>query len=406
MSSLFNELVAAAEKLENDLITWRRHLHQHPELSFQEHETAAFVKKELEKLTHVHVQAGEETGCTTGVIALIEGDDEGKSVALRADMDALPIYEQNETDYTSKNEGVMHACGHDAHTTMLLGAAHLLDEMKSEGHLVGKIYFVFQPAEETTDEYGKTGGAYMINSGVYHNVDAAYALHMDPTLTRGSVRLNEGASMANVNIFRGKVTGTGGHGAYPHEGTDPAWMTSFVMQALYGIQARQMPPLEPAVLSIGEIKSEGAENVIPSEVKLGGTFRTYNENTREVYAEKIEEAFKTAEALGGSSEVTIEYGEPALNNDAVAVSVLENSVTSLFSDYQILKEPYGLGGEDFAYVATQLPAAMMFVGAGLEGREQDGLHMPKFDIDETVLKDGAAILAAAAVIETTQNSTT
>ncbi|RSL33397.1 amidohydrolase [Salibacterium salarium] len=384
-----------AETLSSKLSEWRRYLHRYPELSFQERNTASFVENELRDITDIQVFAGkEETGLETGVVGILK-KGEGPVVALRADMDALPIQEETDAAYSSQNTGIMHACGHDAHTTMLLGAAHVLADKQSS--FSGTIKFLFQPAEETTDSNGQSGAPYFINHGLLDDVSVAFALHMDPEFTPGHIRLHEGPSMANVDTFQAVIKGTGGHGAYPHLGTDPVWMLSFVLQAVQGVTSRKTSPLTPAVISIGEIKAGSSTNVIPDHVKIQGTLRSYDKAARAHIEKELHQAFSIVESMGGSYELEVEKGEPALNNDKEAVQVFQSTIEEIFPHFIMKDEPYGLGGEDFGYMADKIPTAMLFLGAGFTNTTNKGLHMPCFDIQEEILPVGVSLLAGSAI---------
>ncbi|MFB4165935.1 M20 family metallopeptidase [Alteribacillus sp. JSM 102045] len=388
-------LYKKAQNIYSSLVAWRRYLHQHPELSFEEKNTASFVESELRKIDGIKVLAGkEETGIETGVAGILK-KGEGPVVALRADMDALPIQEENESIYKSQNFGVMHACGHDAHTAILLGAAHVLADTDSP--FSGTIKFLFQPAEEGSDDTGRTGAPYFIQKGLLDDVSMAFALHMDPENEPGSIKLHQGPSMANVDTFKGIIYGTGGHGAYPHLGTDPVWMLSFVLQAIQGVAARRTSPLSPAVISVGEIKTGSSTNVIPEKVTLQGTMRSYDKNTRKHLDKELHQAFSLVESMGGSLELDIEHGEPALSNDQKAVEIYKSVIQETFPTFHILNEPYGLGGEDFGYIAEKVPSAMLFLGAGFSKKENRGLHMPCFDIQEEILPVGVSLLAGSAI---------
>ncbi|MDQ0299369.1 amidohydrolase [Salibacterium salarium] len=384
-----------AESIFSQLSEWRRYLHRYPELSFNENNTASFVAKQLRNIPEINVLVGkEETGLETGVVGILK-KGEGPVVALRADMDALPITEETEAVYQSEHKGVMHACGHDAHTTILLGAAHVLSEREST--FSGTIKFIFQPAEEATDDTGSSGAPYFINHGLLDDVSVAFALHMDPEFTPGHIRLHEGPSMANVDTFQAVIKGTGGHGAYPHLGTDPVWMLSFVIQAVQGITSRRTSPLDPAVISIGEIRAGSSTNVIPEEVKIQGTLRSYDKQTRIHLERELHQAFSIVESMGGSYKLEVEKGEPALNNDKKSVQILESTIEEIFPNFYIKHEPYGLGGEDFGYIADRVPAAMLFLGAGFTDKSNKGLHMPGFDIQENILPVGVSILVGSAI---------
>ncbi|WP_371018079.1 M20 metallopeptidase family protein [Pseudalkalibacillus sp. JSM 102089] len=380
-----------AEAMKEELVRFRRTLHAHPELSFQEKQTAEFVATTLREIGVPHIQA-----CGGhGVVGTISGGS-GPTIAIRADMDALPIQESGTHSYRSKYDGVMHSCGHDAHTAMLLGVAKLLVEDLRNGSLQGTVKLIFQPAEEATDESGLSGASYMILDGVLDDVEAAVALHVCPWQPVGVIQVNDGESMANVDIFEGVITGSGGHGGYPHMGSDPIWILSSVLPALYSIVNRRISPLETAVASIGEIHAGSASNVIPDEVRIVGTFRSYSAEVRENLTLELEKAFKIAEALGGTYEFHVENGEPALRNSPRVNRIIEKVATELNPEMEIARGPFGLGGEDFAYMAEQVPAAMFFLGSAIRDGISRELHTPIFDIDERCLPIGTAILTKTA----------
>ncbi|MGX6445172.1 M20 metallopeptidase family protein [Neobacillus sp. K501] len=386
--------VIQANALSEQLIEWRRHFHQHPELSFQEFGTSRFVADVLKNIKGTHVETG--IGVETSVVATLTSG-EGPVIAIRADMDALPITEENTFDYKSQNEGIMHACGHDAHTAILLGAAHLLADKFEKEELKGTVKLIFQPAEESTDEHGLSGSPYMVQAGAYDDVNAAIALHMCPWLPVGSAQVNDGYSMANVDVFTAKIFGTGGHGAYPELGTDPIWMLGVVMQAIHGIVARKLPALEAGVLSIGQIHAGTASNIIPSEVLIQGTIRSYNPEARELLSAELKKALSIVEPMGGTYSLDVERGEPALKNDPGINRLFIKSIKELYPDFQILKQPFGMGGEDFGYVTEKWPGALFFLGSGTKDGIARDLHTPIFDLDESSLVKGAAILTQTAV---------
>lgn len=337
------KIVEGAESLFEKLTLWRRYLHEHPELSFEEVETSKFVANELAKIENVFVETN--VGGNGIVATLTTG--EGPTIAIRADMDALPIQEENDHSFVSKNDGVMHACGHDAHTAMLLGAIHLLAEQFREGKLSGTVKFIFQPAEESTDIHGLSGAPYMIQAGALQDVEAIIALHVCPWHPVGVVQMNNGFSMANVDVFEATIRGTGGHGGYPHLSTDPLWMLGSILQTFYGTVGRRISPLDIVAASIGKVEAGAVSNVIPSEVKIEGTLRSYSPEAREKLAEEVENVFKLAETFGGSYEFELEKGEPALNNDMEVNMIIEQSIHELYPGMQIHWEPFGMGGEDF-----------------------------------------------------------
>lgn len=388
------EILSRAEEMADQLTMWRRKLHTNPELSFQENETAKFVASALEKIPGMEVQTG--VGYPTAVVGTLQNGP-GPTIAIRADMDALPIQETGAHDYRSVNEGVMHACGHDAHTTIALGAATVLGEYFQAGKLNGTVKFLFQPAEERADDHGSTGAPYMIQAGVLDGVDAVIALHMSPENRIDEVQMHDGYSMASVDVFKGTIFGTGGHGAYPHLGTDPIWVLGPVLQALYGIAARRVSPLEPAVISIGEIHSGSTSNVIPSTVELKGTIRSYHPEVRGILHSELRKAFSMVEALGGAFNLDILPEDPALKNDAVINAFLRGTISDLYPNFTILETPFGMGGEDFAHMTRTVPGAMFFLGCGLPDGKPRNLHTPTFDIDEKCLPVGVSIMAETAI---------
>ncbi|WP_373896229.1 M20 family metallopeptidase [Virgibacillus sp. CBA3643] len=383
-----------AEEMVIQLVEWRRKLYADPELSFQEVETSRMVARILENIPGMDVE--RDVGYPTAVVGTLSSG-KGPTFAIRADMDALPIEEDNTNDYRSQNHGVMHACGHDAHTAIGLGAAHLLGEVFKNGEMHGTVKFLFQPAEERADEHGSTGAPYMIQAGVLDDVDAVIALHMSPEHPVGEVQVHDGYSMANVDVFEAKIHGTGGHGAYPHQGTDPIWMLNPVLQAVYGITARRVSPLESAVVSIGSIHSGSASNVLPSEVEISGTIRSYDPDIRTLMHGELEKAFSIVKVLNGDYELKILPEDPALNNDPGINRFIERTIHELYPDFLVHDTPFGLGGEDFAHMTGKIPGAMFFLGCAIDdGGSPRPLHTPTFDIDESVLPIGVSIITETA----------
>ncbi|WP_202080427.1 M20 metallopeptidase family protein [Caldalkalibacillus salinus] len=382
-----HETAQKAQQLKEKLVSIRRALHAHPELSFNEINTAKTVAQALRDLgMEVTTDVAK-----TGVVGRLSRG-EGPTIALRADMDALPIQEQNDVSYRSQNSGVMHACGHDAHTTILLGAAELLTEAFKQHSCEGTVKFIFQPAEENPDDKGLTGAPYMIQEGVLEDVDAVIALHMCPWEPVGHVQLNDGYSMANVDIFHGSVIGTGGHAAYPHLSHDPIRMLGPVLQSLMSIVGRRVTPMEPSVVSVTQIQTGSASNVIPTEVNISGTIRSYGQDVREQLISEVEKAFSLTRSLGGDYTFLIERGEPALYNHASMNTLLQKVIQSIYPNFQKKFAPFGLGGEDFGYMTRVVPGAMFFLGCALQDGHVRDLHAPDFDIDEDCLPIGAAIL--------------
>ncbi|PPA69376.1 M20 metallopeptidase family protein [Jeotgalibacillus proteolyticus] len=383
-----------ADQLASQLKEWRRTLHQCPELSFQEYETARIIAGALEKMDGVNVERG--IGLETSVVGTLTSG-EGPVIAIRADIDALPINEENAISYRSRNNGIMHACGHDAHAAILLGVAAILSKAFKKGEIKGTVKFVFQPAEEKTDEKGLSGSPYLLQAGVYNGVEAAIALHMCPWLPVGQAQVNDGFSMANVDVFEGKIFGTGGHGAYPELGTDPIWMLGPVMQAIHGIVARKISALDSAVVSIGQIHAGTASNIIPTEVLIEGTLRSYSPEVRHLLEVEIRNAFSIVHHLGGDFSLTMKRGEPALNNSALVNRWLTETMLELYPGFHLTNRAFGLGGEDFGYVTQKLPGAMFFLGCARQDGLQRDLHTPIFDINEDCLPIGTAVLSQTAI---------
>ncbi|WP_245799288.1 M20 metallopeptidase family protein [Virgibacillus siamensis] len=382
-----------ADELLSQLSEWRRHLHMNPELSFEEVETSRFVAEKLAEIPGMKVETG--IGYPTAVVGILSSGS-GRTIAIRADMDALPIEEVNKHDFKSKKNGVMHACGHDAHTAIVLGTATLLGELFQNGEVEGTVKFLFQPAEEAADDLGSTGSPYLIQAGLLADVERVMALHMSPEDAFGEVKIHDGYSMASGDVFEATISGSGGHGAYPHLALDPMWLLGPVLSALHGIVSRRISPLDAGVISIGSIESGFASNVIPSEVSIKGTIRSYRPEVRDVLHQELEKAFSLVEPLGGNYELSIRAEDPALANDPVVNQAIRNVFRNLYPDYTIKNVPFGLGGEDFAHMTKTVPGAMFFLGCGLDDGESRNLHTPNFDIDERVLPVGAAIFTESA----------
>ncbi len=377
-------MLKRAQALQEDLIHWRRTIHQHPELGFQEFKTAELVAETLRSLgVKVKTQVGK-----TGVVGYL---GEGKPVvALRADMDALPIQEANDVPYASQVPGVMHACGHDAHTAILLGVATLLREEE----LPGQVRFLFQPAEEVADEEDKSGAERMIEDGVMEGVDAIMALHVDSSQPVGSIEIDDPYISAGVDTFYATLKGEGCHGAYPHRGIDTIFILGQVINAIHGIVSRRIDPVQPAVISIGSVHGGQADNVIPGRVEISGTIRSMDEKVRRGLFAELERALGVARALGGDFELRIEEGFPSSKNNPEIASLIRRVAIDLLGDDCLHPPEPGMGAEDFGLLANLAPGAMF--GLGTKGERELGEgHSPTFDIDERALPIGAAILAEA-----------
>lgn len=381
-----------AKAIAPEIIRLRREIHTHPELAFQEVRTAALVAETLREIGGIDIRTGVGK---TGVVGQI-GTGDGPTIGIRADMDALPIIEATDLPFASQTMGNMHACGHDAHTAVLLGVAHLLKQEFAAGGLRGNVRFLFQPAEEAQDAEGLSGAPRMIDDGALEGVDHVIALHVDSTLEAGRITIRDGASSAAVDSFKGWITASGGHGAYPHVGTDPLWMLIPVMTALHGIVARRVNPMKAAVVSLGVVRGGTVSNVIPAEVYLEGTLRSFDPDVREQLIEEVERSFAAARAFGGNYRLEIERGYPAGHNDAAVSGWMADVITDLVGAQAIDTTRAGMGAEDFAYMTQKAPGAMFMLGAAIGDGVSRGHHTPIFDIDESALPLGAAVLAETA----------
>jgi amidohydrolase len=369
-----SEVKRLGEKYLQHMINLRETIHMYPEDGFSEFTTSKIIIEELEKLG-IKVQ---KNVAKTGVVGLIEGKYPGKTVLLRADMDTLKIQEQADVEYKSKIDGMMHACGHDGHVAGLLGAAMILNELKDNLH--GNVKLVFQPAEE------RDGGALpMIEEGVLENpkVDAAFAAHLWGYLNEGEVHLKEGPMMASPDIFNIKVIGKGGHGAVPQESIDPIVITCQIVNSLQTIVSRKINPLDPVVITCGRIQGGDCHNVIPNEVELEGTIRTFNEETRNWVPKVMEDLIRgITTSQGAAYEFKYEPKYPALINDKYMTSFAKESLKKVVGEENVfdLKEP-NMGGEDFAYFAQKVPSAFIFVGIANNKSEPVIHHNPYFKWD-------------------------
>ena len=381
-----------AKKLQDELTRLRRDIHANPELGFQEFRTSALV---ADTLTELGIDVKTGVG-RTGVVGQI-GTGDGPTIAIRADMDALPILQDSTAEYKSQNDGVMHACGHDAHTAILLGTANLLRQSFAEDNWNGNVRFLFQPSEEAFDENGISGATAMLEDGAMEGVDAVIALHVQSHRPSGQVKFHNEYSLANVDSFEATIYGDGGHGAYPHTGVDPLFILSNVMSTLYAIPSRRINPLRPCVISLGQVTAGAAPNVIPNKVYLQGTIRSYHQEVREEIWAEIEKAFKLSEQMGGRYELNIIKGYPALYNDTAVNDWMRDVADSMLDEDDILKnEEFGMGAEDFAYMTQKAKGAMFMLGAAIDDDIVRNHHTDIFDIDESAMPIGAAILAETA----------
>lgn len=371
-----------------DLIAWRRDFHENPELGFEEFRTSQTIKNflQLEGIPYYET-------ATTGICAIIKGEakesEKGKTIALRADIDALPLKDKKSCDYASKVEGKMHACGHDGHMTILMGAAKILNSIKSE--LKGNVKLLFEPAEETVG-----GAKYMINEGVLEepHVDAVIGLHVSEGIESGKIGLKRGVVNAASNPFNIRILGKGGHGAHPEDTIDPIVIAANVITSLQNIVSREIPPTDPAVVTIGSIHAGSAQNIIPEEVELSGIIRTMKTEHRQYVITRVVEVVEgITKAMRGSCEIDIQESYPCLYNNDIMVDLLETCAKDVIGESNVerLDKP-SMGVESFAYFSLERPAVFYFLGSR---NDEKGIvnpaHGSLFDIDENCLPIGVAI---------------
>jgi amidohydrolase len=391
---LKEQIKALSENIFEDIRLFRREMHQNPELSFQEFETQKRIKAYLEKIGITDIKPC----ANTGLIALIHGKNpERKTVALRADIDALPIHEQNNTTYVSQNPGVMHACGHDVHTSSLLGAAHILHELKDQ--FEGTIKLVIQPGEEKLPG----GASIMIKEGVLTNpkVDAMIGQHVMPLIDAGKVGFRKGLYMASADEIYITIHGKGGHGAHPHMNIDPIAISAQVISGLQLIVSRFAKPAMPSVLSIGKIIGLGATNIIPDKVEMEGTFRTFDETWRMEAHDKIKQVVtQITESFGATCDVEVRKGYPFLYNDEAKTETAYQAAVAYLGAENVEALEIWPAGEDFAYFSQEVPSCFYRLGIRNESKGITSmLHTPTFDIDESALKVGAGLMAYMAIRE-------
>ncbi len=381
-----------ARSIHADLVEMRRDIHRHPELSFHEERTAALAADAVEALGF-DVRRGVGGH---GVVAEIRSGSGGRVVALRADMDALPITEVNDVDYRSTVDGVMHACGHDAHTTMLVGAARLLADAREAGELpTGTVRLLFQPAEEAADAENRSGARHMIDQGAMDGVDALFALHVGPHLPAGKIFTREGGIMAGSDTFTAHILGSGSHGARPDAGRDAIVLAAHAVLAAQNAVARRISPMSSGVLTFGTVRGGTAENVIADRVSLDGTLRYFDPEVRKRLREALNEALAVADALGGAHELDLHEGYPPTLNDPELTRLAMDAARALLGEDGVWEAEAMMGTEDFAILLGEAPGALLWLGAAPDDSPRE-LHRPDMDIDEAVLPVGAAVLAACA----------
>lgn len=381
---MLNQAMELQEKLQE----YRHDFHMHPELGFKEERTSTKV---ADVLTSLGCRVRRNIGKTGVVAELGQGTP---IVAIRADMDALPLQEENLTDYASQIPGVMHACGHDAHTAILLGVAELFSKEKQ---FPGTVRFLFQPAEEVADDEGISGAPRMIQDGAMDGgVGLVLALHVSAHVPVGQIHIGAGPSSGGVDTFKASVIGMGGHGARPHETVDPIYLSAFVILALNGIVSRKLNPFDSAVVSIGSIHAGYAENIIPNKVDILGTLRYTQHSVQEKVHTHITNAFEVARALGGDYELKFELGTPPMINDENAANLIRQTAINLLGAENVQKPPDGLGAEDFGCFTELAPGAMFSLGSKVEGDEREH-HNSRFDVNDRCLPYGVAILTKSAL---------
>jgi hippurate hydrolase len=369
-----------------DIVSLRREIHREPELGFDTKKTAEKVLDALERLP-LEVETGL---AENGVVATLKGEGDGPTVALRADMDALPIQEETDLPFASEEDGKMHACGHDGHTSMLVGAVRALSQDHLRERLNGSVKFIFQPAEE-----GGGGGRVMVEEGVAESVSSIFALHLWPGLPFGKAATKAGPIMAAADAFEMRVKGKGGHGAMPHLTTDAVAIAAQIVTALQTVVSREVNPVAPAVLTVGEIEAGFAFNIIPETARLGGTVRTLDADLRKQIPKRMEELARgIARGMRGDAELDYHFSYPVARNDADAAEFALGVIGELFGEENVVElTDSSMGAEDFAFFLEHVPGAFIWLGVG----DVSGLHTPKFAFDEEILSQGSALLAALAL---------
>ena len=368
---------------EKEMIEWRRHLHRHPELSFQEVETAKYIRKVLAEFSNIEVS----TLTDNSVIGTLKGSKPGKTVALRADIDALPIVEESDVEFKSENDGVMHACGHDTHTAILLGAAKTLSGMQSE--IAGTVKFIFQPAEEEPP-----GGAkFLVEAGVMDDVDMVFGLHIAPNIPAGMVGIKDGALTAAADIFELTIQGRGSHGSTPELAIDPILIGAEIISNLNHIVSRNVSPFADVVISIGEFKAGQKANIIPDTAKITGTIRTNDNEIRAFVQKRIEEIISgVCQMYGATFDLNYILGYTPVINDTKATDIVRQAASQVVGEKGQFDMPSMMGGEDFSAYTDVVPGSFFILGGGTAA---DGCgfmnHHPKFKVLEECFKVGAAM---------------
>ncbi len=388
MTRAMSPLITIPRELADDVVAVRRDLHMHPETAFAEHRTAALVARRLRDLGYeVHEGVGK-----TGVVGVLDGTRPGRTIMLRADMDALPISEETEHDYRSRSTGRMHACGHDGHVAILLGAAALIAARRSE--VAGRVCLVFQPAEE-----GAGGAKVMLDDGLFErfSIERAYGLHLSSKYPTGTLGFRDGPMYASSDSIEIEVCGVGGHGAAPHDAVDPIYAAASFVTSVQQVVSRQIDPLEPAVVTIGAIHGGTIHNVIPRTCRMMGTVRAFSETVRATMAERIERVLHACcDASGATYDFTYFDRYPVTANDAAQTQYARELARRAFGDERVIETAMVMGAEDFSFYAQRVPACFYTLGCSGGPQTSHPHHSSLFDIDEAALPAGVAMMAALA----------
>ena len=380
-------MLQRAKALAPRLSSLRRDIHKHPELSFQEYRTAELIADALRELG-----VPFDTGVgKVGVVGYL--GTAGPIVALRADMDALPMQELNKVDYASQIPNIMHACGHDAHVACLLGAAMLLRDMEFQG----QVRLLFQPSEEGMDAEGKSGAQRMIEDGAMEGVEAIFGLHVESLHELGTIHVSEGPVAASLDDFKLAVTGVATHAASAYQGIDAILLTAQVVSALHTIISRRIPPAKLGAISIGTIHGGTRRNTLADRVEMEGTVRCYEPQVRQTLLAEVKRASELARTLGGDYELTFSGGYPAVVNDASLTALVQSVAVQLLGEDAVRAMEPDPGSEDFSYFLQKAPGCYFLLGVRTPGAPQCYLHSPYFDMDESALPIGAAMLAQTAL---------
>jgi amidohydrolase len=382
---MFDEIKNKVTEMSEEIVSWRRDFHRHPELAFEENRTSAVIREFLESLG---LQV--ETCAKTGLRAVLQGKPGGRTVALRADMDALPLQEEGDKEYISQNPGTTHACAHDGHMAIVMGTAKILSQMKDR--FSGKVVFLFQPSEERIP-----GGAkLMIEEGALEGVDAIFGLHLWQNLATGIVGVVKGPMMAQPDAFSITIKGKGGHGSMPQQTVDPILVASQLVVNVQSIVSRSIDPLKPVVVSFGTIKGGTIYNIIPEKVTLTGTVRSFDVDVQKLTEQRLRKITqKTCETYGATAEFEYDIGYASLVNDAGMVDFVEKITAKTLGKERIRHIDPVMGGEDFAYYLKKVPGAFLFFGMG-DGTQYPH-HHPGFDIDEKALPEATYLMTALAL---------